>query len=157
MRNPLLGTPSSSEAATPAGSHAVSGESSGPSTDARSLLDTAATVVPSMAEDASPAPCGTICLALLLQRCSDKSAAVRAKALGNLSAAVRDMLDAQKSSDSAHMLHCRQVGTCFKILLLVSAHADAKSVLHNGMPRKLRSVRREPYLSLILNFFAPLT
>ncbi len=73
-------------------------------------MDTAATVAPNLGEDASPAPCGTICLALLLQRCSDKSAAVRGKALANLAAAVRDMLAAQQGADSAHMLHCRQVG-----------------------------------------------
>ncbi|EIE24970.1 hypothetical protein COCSUDRAFT_83663 [Coccomyxa subellipsoidea C-169] len=107
-RNSHLGSPSALEAATPAGSHAVSGTSSGQSTDARSLVDTAATVAPNLGEDASPAPCGTICLALLLQRCSDKSAAVRGKALANLAAAVRDMLAAQQGADSAHMLHCRQ-------------------------------------------------
>ncbi|BDA42617.1 probable condensin complex subunit 1 at C-terminar half [Coccomyxa sp. Obi] len=106
-RNQFPGTPASS-AATPASSLGISTATAGEQTESRGLLDTAATAAPSLAEDASPAPCGTICVALLLQRCSDKSAAVRAKALANLAAVVHDMLSSRQGSDPTTMLHCRQ-------------------------------------------------
>ena len=45
--------------------------------------DTAVTLADQpRASNATPASWGTVCIAVLVQRCSDKSAAVRSKALG---------------------------------------------------------------------------
>lgn len=120
-RNQFPGTPSTSTA-TPASSPGASTAAAGELTDTRRLLDTAATAAPISAEDASPAPCGTICVALLLQRCSDKSAAVRAKALSNLAAVVHDMLSSRHGSDPTYMLHCRQVSTVHFYLGMAYVH-----------------------------------
>lgn len=52
-------------------------------------------------------PWGTICLAVLIQRASDKAAAVRSKALGNLASFVSAWANADHPSEAS--AHFRQV------------------------------------------------
>lgn len=106
QRESILGTPSvfgmSPAASTPAHSEAASvGCDTG--------LDTAATAVHGPSSSAHPAPWGTICLGLLLQRCSDKSAAVRAKALHHLAEAVHGMLAGMGAMEAKRAEQCRRV------------------------------------------------
>ena len=83
-------------------SHASThGTSAGPAAP-----DTAATAVPG--SQAAPAPWGTVCLALLRQRCSDKAAAVRAKALGGLAEVVRGALEGRQGGDAEGCRNFRQ-------------------------------------------------
>jgi hypothetical protein len=66
-------------------------------------------------------------LALLQQRCSDKSAAVRGKALSHLAAVVRSMLG-QAGAGDAHMLQCRQARFCCQsdfLHFFIAAHSYA--------------------------------
>ena len=80
--------------------------------DTASGLDTAATAATAVdgpGSSAYPAPWGTVCLGLLLQRCSDKSAAVRAKALHHLTEAVRAMLAGMGAMDAKRAEQCRRV------------------------------------------------
>ena len=111
-----MGTPSASSmspaTSTPAWSAGTSvGSASGLDTGATGLdtAATAATAVDVPSTNAHPAPWGTICLALLLQRCSDKSAAVRAKALHHLAEAVHDMLAGISVVEAKQAEQCRQV------------------------------------------------
>ena len=100
---PVFGT--SPAACTPQHSEAAS-------LDPASGLDTAdsaATAAGAPGASAHPAPWGTICLALLLQRCSDKSAAVCAKALHHLAEAVHDMLASLGALDPKQAEQCRRV------------------------------------------------
>ena len=104
-----MGTPSvfgmSPAASTPACSETAS-------LDTASGLDTAATTAAGAgAPGASvhPAPWGTVCLALLLQRCSDRGAAVRARALHHLAEAVHGMLASLGALDAAQAEQCRRV------------------------------------------------
>ena len=110
-RESSIGTPSvfgmSPAASTPAHSEAASVETA-------TGLDTAATAATSVdgpSASAHPAPWGTICLGLLLQRCSDKSAAVRAKALHHLAEAVHAMLAGAAVANSQPALQCRRVSS----------------------------------------------
>ena len=104
-----MGTPSvfgmSPAASTPACSEAAS-------LDTASGLDTAATTATAAGAPgagAHPAPWGTVCLGLLLQRCSDKSAAIRARALHHLAEAVHAMLASLGVLDPKQAEQCRQV------------------------------------------------
>ena len=104
-----MGTPSvfgmSPAVSTPAQSGATSVETA-------SGLDTAATAstaVDGPSSSAHPAPWGTVCLGLLLQRCSDKSAAVRAKALHHLAEAVHAMLAGMGAMEAKRAQQCRRV------------------------------------------------
>lgn len=103
-----MGTPSvfgmSPATSTPA--HSEPGSAS-----TASGLDTAATAVGPASAGAHPAPWGTICLAVLLQRCSDKTAAVRAKALHHLAEAVHAMLAGAAVANSQPALQCRRVSS----------------------------------------------
>ena len=109
QRESSMGTPSafgmSPAASTPAHSEATS-------VDTASGLDTAATAATAVdgpSSSAHPAPWGTVCLGLLLQRCSDKSAAVRAKALHHLAEAVHGMLADMGAMDAKRAEQCRRV------------------------------------------------
>ena len=105
--SPAASTPGCSEAA---------------SLDTASGLDTAATAATAAGAPgagAHPAPWGTVCLALLLQRCSDKSAAVRARALHHLAEAMHAMAASLGALDHKQAEQCRRV---WRLLMACHLH-----------------------------------
>ena len=107
-----MGTPSSLFGMSPAVATPAASEAASLGSGASTGLNTAATAAEVPAgSGAHPAPWGTVCLALLLQRCFDKSTAVRAKALHALAEAVHAMLGAMPVMDATHAEQCRRVSS----------------------------------------------
>ena len=66
-----------------------------------------------MAEESGPAATwGQVCIALLIQRASDKAPAVRAKAVGNLAALIETWCSQQTGPLAATLALFRQVAYC---------------------------------------------
>ena len=66
-----------------------------------------------MAEESGPAATwGQVCIALLIQRASDKAPAVRAKAVGNLAALIETWCSQQTGPLAATLALFRQVSYC---------------------------------------------
>ena len=109
-----MGTPSSLFGMSPAVATPAASETASLDSGASTGLNTAATAAEApTGAGAHPAPWGTVCLALLLQRCSDKSTAVRAKALHALAEAVHAMLGALPAMDATQAEQCRRVSSLF--------------------------------------------
>ncbi|KAK9803508.1 hypothetical protein WJX73_000161 [Symbiochloris irregularis] len=99
-------TPSASTPSvdSPQGSTATAGEPVGAS-PAPSNPPTAPAPSTEETANSTPAPWGTVCLAVLTQRCADKAPAVRAKALGLLAAVVNGWLETGSGGDSSAIAH----------------------------------------------------
>lgn len=118
---------SATPAQTAARQQASASESVGLSTGDRTLE----TREPALPANCQLAPWGTVCLAVLVQRISDKAAVVRSKAIANLATFIAEWTSANQDLQS--MTQFREVGQFRSKEQIVAWFLDNRNVVHAAL------------------------